>query len=384
MREKTLSILGCRGVPAAHGGFETFADHFSRLLVQRGWQVTVYCQESGHKSGQDALREDEWCGVRRVIVPVSGDGAWSTIVFDGRCTLHALREPSLKLVLGYNTALFSLLYRLTGQVSVMNMDGIEWRRAKWSAGARSWLYLNDWFGCLLSNHLIADHPSIADHLASRVARSKISTIPYGAEVPVPTDDAILRKIGVERGGYALCIARPEPENSVLEIVRAFSRRPRDQKLVVLGRLHPEVSTYHRDIVAAAGPNVVFAGAIYDAPTLAALRSYALLYVHGHQVGGTNPSLVEALAAGLPVLAHDNRFNRWVAAAAALYFSSEETCASAMDQIFSDPSRRTDMARAARARHRESFTWDSVCNQYEDLLDSFLPSSLSMSKGSLAR
>jgi glycosyltransferase involved in cell wall biosynthesis len=365
---RAISILGCRGVPAAHGGFETFADHLSRFLAERGWRVTVYCQENGSQP----LHEDAWCGVRRIRIAVPGDDVASTIAFDWQSTLHTLREPSLKLVLGYNTALFSLMYRCTGSTSIMNMDGIEWQRAKWGAVARAWFYLNDWLGCWASNHLIADNPAIADHLASRVAHAKISMIPYGAAIPVANNCGILKDIGVEPDGYAIIIARPEPENSLLEIVRAFTSRPRRHKLVVLGDMRPETSAYHRKIMALAGPAVIFAGAIYDTDMLATLRTQATLYIHGHQAGGTNPSLIEAMAAGLPVLAHDNRFNRWVAGTAATYFTDETACAAAIDCLLDTPDLRHMMSQQARARHQEVFTWEAICAQYEALLESWLP------------
>ena len=131
---------------------------------------------------------------------------------------------------------------------------------------------------------------------------------------------MLAPLGLTPGQYVTLIARPEPENSVLEIVAAFSaKRPRGLKLVVLGAYHPEALPYHAQVMAAASPEVVFAGALYDHALVNALRLHGLLYLHGHQVGGTNPSLIEAMGAGNPVLAHDNRFNRWVARDGAWYF-----------------------------------------------------------------
>jgi glycosyltransferase involved in cell wall biosynthesis len=189
---------------------------------------------------------------------------------------------------------------------------------------------------------------------------------------VANNCGFLQDIGVEPGGYAIVIARPEPENSLLEIVGAFSGRPRRHKLVVLGDMRPETSSYHRKVMALAGTEVIFAGAIYDADVLATLRTQAALYIHGHQAGGTNPSLIEAMAAGLPVLAHDNRFNRWVAGAAAAYFSDETACAAAIDGLLDAPDRRRAMSHQARARHQEAFTWEAICAQYEVLLESWLP------------
>jgi len=206
------------------------------------------------------------------------------------------------LTLGYNTAVFCLAYRLKGIANLINMDGIEWRRQKWSTLERVWLYFNERAGCWLGNHLIADHPEIKAHLATRVANSKITMIPYGADRIDNADSGVLAQYGLQPGGYAMVIARPEPENSILEIVAAFSRKPRGMRLVVLGRYDLEMP-YHKQVMDAASAEVMFPGAIYDKATVSALRFHSALYAHGHQVGGTNPSLVEAMGAGSAVLAH---------------------------------------------------------------------------------
>jgi len=129
-----VRIVGIRGVPAAHGGFETFAERLAPYLVDRGWRVTVYCQEDG----EGPLFEDEWRGVRRIHIPVKVAGAAGTVLFDWYCTVHAARTPGLVLTLGYNTAAFSVVYRARRIPNVINMDGIEWRRQKWGAVAKSW------------------------------------------------------------------------------------------------------------------------------------------------------------------------------------------------------------------------------------------------------
>lgn len=359
---KTIRILGTRGVPAAHGGFETFAEHLAPYLVERGWQVTVYCQQDG--AGE--VHEDVWRGVRRVHIPVAQLGATSTVVFDWKSTLHAAREPGLVLTLGYNTALFCLAYRLKGITNLINMDGIEWRRQKWSTLERAWLYLNERAGCWLGNHLIADHPEIKAHLSSRIAAAKITMIPYASDRIDQHDSGVLAQYGLQPDSYAMVIARPEPENSVLEIVAAFSRKPRGMKLVVLGKYDPD-KPYHKQVLDAAGNEVVFAGALYDKQVVSALRFHSLLYAHGHQVGGTNPSLVEAMGAGTAVLAHDNRFNRWAAGPGAHYFGNEQQCAEQFDAIFSDPAQIESMRQASRERHAATFTWERVHGEYEKLL-----------------
>jgi glycosyltransferase involved in cell wall biosynthesis len=360
--KKVLRILGTRGVPAAHGGFETFAEYLSLYLVQHGWRVVVYCQQDG--SGP--VFEDSWQGVERVHIPVSHDGPKGTIVFDWHATQHAARHQDLCLTLGYNTAVFCALLRLKGIPNVINMDGIEWSRAKWGPVAKMWFWLNDWAGCWLGNHLVADHPQIKVHLSSRVRATKITTIPYGADAVTSAPTDALERLGLVAGKFLIVVARPEPENSLLEIVQGFSKRPRGIQLAVLGN-YSQANAYHRDVMAAASDEVRFLGAIYDKTVVQALRFHSLAYVHGHQVGGTNPSLVEALGAGNAVIAHDNRFNRWVAGEAALYFQGAAAFDARLDTLIGDHDTLGHMRSMASARFHHHFTWPHVLSQYEAML-----------------
>lgn len=362
MTTKRIRILGTRGVPAAHGGFETFAEHLAPYLVKRGWQVTVYCQEDG----VGPVFEDEWRGVRRVRMPVSRAGAAGTIVFDWKSTLHASAEKGLVLTLGYNTAVFCALYRLKGLKNVINMDGVEWRRQKWGAVAKTWFWLNDWAGCWLGNHLVADHPEIKKHLGTRVSPNQITMIPYGSDRVESADAGWIAPYALEPGAYAILIARAEPENSILEVVRAWSRQARGCKLLVLGKYEPG-HAYQRAVKEAASDEVVFPGAIYDKTVVQALRFHARFYVHGHQVGGTNPSLVEALGTGNAVLAHDNVYNRWVAGASGVYFRTEKECAQRIETLLKDTAQLAQLQAASRTRHTEAFTWEKILGDYERLL-----------------
>lgn len=363
MQTRTLRILGTRGVPAAHGGFETFAEYLARYLVARGWRVIVYCQEDA----EGPVFEDTWEGIERVRIPVAADGPKGTIVFDWKATVHAASHSDLCLTLGYNTAVFCLLFRLRGIRNVINMDGIEWKRQKWGTAAKLWFWANDWAGCWLGNHLVADNPGIFEHLSTRVAKPKISTIPYGADRLADMPEAPVMALGLEPLQYWTLIARAEPENSILEIVRAFSRKSRNVKLVILGKYEPDRNAYHRAVQEAASEEVVFLGAIYDQAVVKSLRFHAAGYLHGHQVGGTNPSLVEAMGAGNAIIAHGNKFNRWVTGPDARFFSDEESCAAALDELLGDSRALGTMRKKLIERYEEALTWDKVLDQYEQLL-----------------
>ena len=357
-----LRILGIRGIPANHGGFETFAEHLSLYLVNRGWTVTVYCQNDE----KDKVSTDVWRGIKRVHIPVKIKGAPGTILFDCLSTWDASKSSSLILTLGYNTAVLGILYRLKGLTNVLNMDGIEWQRDKWKRWERLWLYFNEVTGALIGNHLVADHPEIKSHLQRLVRPSKISFIPYSASKITFANEDVIAAYQLIPGEYALLIARPEPENSILEIVRAFSARKRGRKLVILGDYDND-SSYHKKVVESAGNEVVFLGAVYDKAIVQNLRWFARFYIHGHTVGGTNPSLVEALAANSAVLAHDNRFNRWVAGRAALYFSKQKSCEKQLDILLTDDGLISQLKIQSEKQYNQFFTKDRVYGEYEQLL-----------------
>ncbi|PIE58735.1 MAG: glycosyl transferase [Desulfobulbus propionicus] len=362
-----LRILGTRGVPAQHGGFETFAEQCALYLSRHGWNVTVYCQEHG----EGPIQEDEWQGVRRVLVPVRRRGSLSTMIFDWLAIAHACQEEGVILCLGYNTALFNLRLRLKGIPTIMNMDGIEWRRDKWHWAAKCWFYINEKAGMRLSDHLIADNPGIARHLEKQGARTPLTTIAYGAACLENISPEPLARFGLKENGYLLIIARPEPENSILKMVRAFCSKMRNYRLVILGDYSSE-HPYQRKVKEAANEQVLFCGALYDREVVDALRYHCRLYLHGHTVGGTNPSLVEAMGAANAVIAHDNVFNRWVTGPeAACFFSSEAECLQRIDALLEDQKSILQMKDASRKRFREVFTWDKVLAKYQSCLEAYL-------------
>lgn len=367
MAAKVLRILGTRGIPASHGGFETFAEHLALHLQAVGWRVIVYCQEDG----TGPIFSDQWRGVERVVIPIDVPGPRGTMLFDWLAICHASKSKALCLTLGYNTAVFCALLRLRGVPNLINMDGIEWARAKWSVLARLWFWMNDWLGCWMGNHLVADHPEIKVHLSSRTRSQKITMIPYGADEVVDASVEPLESLGLMPGRFLTVIARPEPENSILEIVQGFSAKLRGVTLAVLGR-YDEANAYHLAVKGAASSEVRFVGAIYDKPILHAIRFHCAAYVHGHQVGGTNPSLVEALGAGNAVIAHDNRFNRWVAGDNARYFTNAGSFSLVLDDLLAQPEVLRGMRLQSKRQFQNRFTWPMVLGDYERLLQTNLP------------
>jgi glycosyltransferase involved in cell wall biosynthesis len=358
----TLLILGTRGIPAAHGGFETFAERLALHLASRGWRVGVYCQAEVERV-RDRVSTRTWNGITLITVEVALRGPAATLAFDAFCVKDAATRGGVCLVLGYNGAAFLPYLRARGGRILTNMDGIEWRRPKWPLPVRAFFYGSEWIAAWSSQRLVADHPAIADHLARRRPRRAIATIPYGGDPP-PAD---LRPppLGLEPGRYLVSIARIEPDNNILTLVEAFSRKPRGMRLVVLGTLNVG-NAYHRAVENAAGLEVLMPGAIYEPEMVQSLRVHARAYLHGHTVGGTNPSLVEALWAGNAVIAHDNPFNRGTAGEGQFYFTDGDSCAAAIERVLTDDG-AVAAARAAARAQAERFRWDDVLAAYEDEL-----------------
>lgn len=364
-RQKTVWILGTHGVPACYGGFETAAEHIGRGLAKRGWRVVVYCQ----LPGRGPVMWDAWEGLERVKIHETRPGWLGTASFDLASIRHVLayaNSDDVCLTFGYNTGVFNVAQRLRRLPNVINMDGMEWTRRRWGLARQGVLLANERFAGHVGDIIIADHPHIAIYLRRHFGPKRVEIITYGAEScdDAPTDE--LSRLGLVPGEFATIVCRPIPENSVLEMVRAWSRRPRGHTLAVLGA-YDESNPYHAQVLHDATSEVRFLGAIYDPAIVRALRYHSSVYLHGHTVGGTNPSLVEAMAAHNAVIAHDNVYNTWVAGPDNAYFRSIDDLDRTISRLLADPEARARMGRASFDRYLEEFTWDHITDLYEKAL-----------------
>ena len=361
--KKRLAILGTRGIPARYGGFETFAERISALLVQREIDVTVYCEANSENDAPTTHRS-----VHLRYVPAPRIGPLTTILFDLRCLWQARHGFDVVYMLGYGASIFCFIPRVWGSEVWINMDGIEWARSKWSWLARTWFVTMESLAMWTTSRVIADAGAIQSHLESRHWRMpKCSVIAYGAEIVSQRPDPdCLDKWNVRSQEYYLVVCRLEPENHLQEIIDGFISSTSTRPLLILGD-HTTGTPYVRSLQKARDERIRFGGTIYDSTTLQALRWHCRAYFHGHSVGGTNPSLLEAMGCGNLIVAHDNPFNREVADSTARYFrSSSEIPAivADLDKIDSFEGFRNN----SFGRVRQRYTWEKVCDEYTDLLN----------------
>lgn len=358
-----VAILGTRGIPAHYGGFETFAEELAVRLVRAGIDVTVYCENRSESFAE------VYKGVRLVYIPVLNCGPLTTVLFDVRCLFHARKIFDVVYLLGYGAAPFCLVPRICGTKVWLNVDGVEWARAKWSPVAKLYFKLMEWFSTWTPSRLIADADGILEHFSARHHLAIPSTtIPYGAElVEYSPDESFLNEWSLCSGKYFLVVARLEPENHIIEIVQGYLKSNCHLPLVVVGD-HSTDTSYVKNLLCYQGDMVRFIGGVYDKDKLRALRWHCTAYFHGHSVGGTNPSLLEALGCGNVIIAHDNKFNREVCVDFGLYFNNIDDIAPLIDDILNVPHEKyLQMKILAKGRIERYYNWERIAEMYQDLL-----------------
>lgn len=358
-----LAILGTRGIPARYGGFETFAEKLAAGLAARGHDVTVYC-EAGV-----APEAKECCGARLRYVAAPALGPLRSIPYDAMCLWNARKDFDVVYMLGYGAAPLCALPRLWGTEVWINPDGIEWARAKWNFFGRVYLLIMEWASLHVANRMITDADAIAAYLAARHGKLRAcTTIAYGCEiVESPPTTELLSEWALAPQSYYLLVCRLERENHILEILQAFQRSKSPRELIVIGN-HNAKTRYVKQILRVRDPRIRMIGTVYDQTKLTALRSHAYAYMHGHSVGGTNPSLLEAMGCGNLVFAHDNPFNRETLSNAGIFFRAADDLTQAIDDVERRPQIGLDELReAAKRRARVKYRWDGVIEQYAELL-----------------
>lgn len=353
-------MLGTRGVPPRYGGFETAVDEIGQRLVRAGHEVVVYCRNPGQSS-----REHE--GMRLVNLPAVRHRVAETLSHTALSAVHAAVRARPDVALLFNAANAPLVpvLRAAGIPTAVHVDGLEWKRAKWRGlGARYYRAAERW-SVRWADEVVADSRGIAEHLLRAHGRSS-RFIPYGAPLVSPGCER-LGPLGLEPGGYHLAVARLEPENHVDVLVRGRLRSAAAWPLVVVGGA-PYAADYERGVraLAAGDERVRFLGPVYDDELLDQLYAGATSYLHGHSVGGTNPSLLRAMGAGAAVTAWDVVFNREVTDGQARYVSSADDLAAALEADERDPAGAKERGEVLREHARRTYRWDDVAASYERL------------------
>lgn len=361
-RLRKLAILGTRGIPARYGGFETFAEQLATRLADHGIDVTVFCPSTVARS-DEAFRL-----VTLKFVRFPSLGKYSEMIWDARCFFVARRNFDVVYMLGLGGAFAAWVPRVFGAQVWVNTDGVEWKRTKFTWPQRAYLALAEALSIAFANRIIADAEAIATYLRRRYpSLKKVCKIAYGADIPTNNvAGKAIESFGLKADEYYIMVCRLEPENHVLEIIRGFELAGSSRPLVIFGNIE-KPNLYVSQLLEHKSDSVRFLGTLYDNDKLTALRFSARAYFHGHSVGGTNPSLLEAMACSNLVIAHDNPFNREVIGDSGLFFRSSEELARVVMALESGDIRGELLRQSAAQRIREHYQWDQIAESYLKLL-----------------
>lgn len=354
-----IAILGTRGIPNNYGGFEQLAEHLSVGLAERGHEVFVY-NSSLHPYAGSLFKG---ANIIRCFDAEDKIGTAGQFIYDLNCIIDSRkRRFDVILQLGYTSS--SIWHFLLPHKSkiITNMDGLEWMRSKYSSMVQRFLLQAEKWAVRSSDKLIADSPAIEQYLYAKYDQ-RATFIAYGAPVFSTASEHTIEKYGVEKRKYSLLIARFEPENNVETIIKGYLKSNDQDPLLLIGSTDnafgKKLTQKYKD------PRIHFLGPVYDRNELDNLRYFSGLYFHGHSVGGTNPSLLEAMGCSALICAHKNQFNEAILGNDAFYFTDENTLAEIIRN------RNTLAFQSWITRNLEKienqYTWSHIINAYEQLM-----------------
>jgi len=358
--KQKIAIIGTAGVPANYGGFETLA-HYLVQYIGDIFDLNVYCSSKNYTEEE---RKSDWLNANLIYLPFNANGIQS-IIYDVVSILHAITYANCLLILGVSGAIILPFIKLFSSAKiVVNIDGIEWKRNKWGRLAKAYLKFAEKLCVKFADEVIADNEVIARYVEDTYNVSA-NVIAYGGDHinDVEEDKAFFSKQVFNKKKYAFTVCRIEPENNIEMILKSFSKFKKLNYVIVGNwnssdygkRLKKSYETYG---------NIFCIDPIYDLSKLNALRNNAFIYIHGHSAGGTNPSLVEAMHADLPVCCFDVNFNRATTKNKALYFSNESNLIELIDNIenYDLKKVRSEMLSIAI----EEYQWQNITKKYARL------------------
>jgi len=356
-----IAILGIRGIPANYGGFETFAEEMAPRLAAKGHHVTVYGRSNFIKT-----KEKVYKGVHLIVLPTIAHKYLDTPVHAFLSTLHAMFRPyDVLLYCNSANSFCTFLPRLTGKCIILNVDGLEWKRSKWSSFGK-WVYkISEWMATFLPNHIVTDARDVQTYYEKKFQQPS-TYIPYGAVTGKVESDDALRRFGVKKNEYVLYVSRLEPENNAHVVVKAFEKVKTKMNLVVVGDA-PYSHDYIRRLKSTKDPRIIFTGYVFG-KGYREFQSHAVCYVQGTEVGGTHPALVEAMAHGNCVLANDVPEHREVLGDAGHYFQANKAgdLTALLERVLASPGEIRNYQQRASKRVKQKYSWEQVTTAYERL------------------
>jgi glycosyltransferase involved in cell wall biosynthesis len=361
-----VAIIGTRGYPSFYGGFETAVRKLAPYLADCGWDVTVY----GRAGSSRLDHADRDTRITTRTVPGFDSKSLSTLSHGLTSSLDAtVRRPDAALVMNVANGYFLPFLRARGIPTLVNVDGVEWERAKWGRLGKRVFRKGAQLTAKWADGLVFDSTNIQSYWQEHFAVDG-TFIPYGGDhlpsLPVPD--------GLTHRGYVLVVARFVPENSIPEFFEAVPSIAEHHPVVMVGSSgHGTEADDIARRLASDHPSVTWLGHVSDDPLLMSLWQHAGAYFHGHSVGGTNPALVQAMAAGVPIVARDTVFNREVLGKNGTFVdAAPSSIVDGLLSMMNDPANREDVGRAMSQRAAEHYSWIDVCKRYEHALRDLLP------------
>lgn len=357
-----IGILGCRGIPNHYGGFEEFAEHLSKGLVELGIEVWVY---NSHKH---PYQHNNWNGVNIIHCydPEDKIGTAGQFIYDFNCIIDS-RKRNFDIIYQLGNTSSSVWYRFLPlkPYRMSNMDGLEWIRTKYSKPVRSFLKYAEKLAVKSNNLLIADSEAIKDYILQTYGKESVF-IPYGAEIYSNNNESILKDFELIANQYFLLISRLQPDNHVEEIINGVLLSKSEFPLIVIGNYkNSKFGNYLFNKYNS--KQIRFLNSIFDKNKLNQLRYSSKLYFHGHSSGGTNPSLLEAMASSACICAHNNPFNQSVLDGNGLFFKSEAEIADIINSFHQKS--EVDIWKVQNIKRiKNIYNWEIIINQYHSLFN----------------
>lgn len=368
----SIAIIGSRGIPNRYGGFEKFTEILSTELVKKGKKVYVSCEYA------EEPKASKYNGVNLFYFPIKPPKInllriFYEFLYDGYSLFWASRNANTVYMLGYSAALLFFIPKLFGKELLVNPDGMEWKRSKFNGLIKSLLKLSENLAVFWADTMIADSKAIKEYLDNKYNINSIF-IPYGATKIKEIDwnqeilPGKIKNLKINPS-YYLVVARLEPENNIKMIIEGYLKSKTIKPLIIVGDFAD--SDYENSIkkIIEGSPKdkkIVFTGSIYDPELLNMLRQNCYAYIHGHSVGGTNPSLLEGIISKNLVIAHDNVFNEEVCSKNALYFKDSDEVSAKIELIEKHPQNYFEFKNSIYNMAKDYYSWNRVVNQYNIL------------------